>query len=405
MAKNIGLFGLFTGKIGNVVGYKLTNSNNKVVQASREYRAKVSNPKTEGQAIQRMKLAPAQNFYRHLSEILDNAWQGQKYGTKSRQHFLSQAMMQSAGIPFIPKGEKRFFPGEYPVSEGSIASLHFNTSPDVPFVELLPDSAQISGNGSNLGEFSATLINNIAQLRDGDKITIIACKTLSDGSYMPVYDYFIIDTTSTADCKTVKGIFGFTGLADGDEQFVFSLVGAAPNEVLAASAIIVSRLNTRNATPVWERSNAVMQCQNEYKAQFMGSIAYQSALLSYMKGSEYSSDWYLNVGISSGVGGGGNTPSTVEVKEATLPGTSSLFAYAQLGTAKYVPYYTAAVEMQETVFTYRKGTGTSLTKTGTESWGLAAGLSEIGNRFEENGYSLVTSAQFEELFPNIDVPV
>ena len=52
------------GKRGNSVYYKLTNSNNKETQGERAYVGKVANPKTLQQAIQRVKLAPAVNFYR-----------------------------------------------------------------------------------------------------------------------------------------------------------------------------------------------------------------------------------------------------------------------------------------------------------------------------------------------------
>ena len=99
MAKGPLFISTFTGKIGNVVGYNLKLSNDKVVQATRVYQPNVANPKTEPQAIQRMKLAPAVNFYRQLSRILDNAWQGQKYGNRSRQYFMSLALKQVIGIP------------------------------------------------------------------------------------------------------------------------------------------------------------------------------------------------------------------------------------------------------------------------------------------------------------------
>lgn len=307
MAKATGLTGNFKGKIGNIVGYQLKNSNNKVTLGVRTYVAEVANPKTELQAIQRMKMAPAINFYRQLQEILDNAWQGTKYGTKSRQYFMSLAMKQSTGIPFLVKGDKKFYPGEYPVAVGSIPSVQatFDGS------NAILTSLFMSEEFSTLGALSSGLITENAQVRNGDKLTFLAVKKNTSGEYIPFYGSINLDSASTENIDDVLPVFISELNQNGTNLRVEFNVNTG--ESVVAAAIIISRLDTTGVTPQWQRSNATMLCSDAYKADMMGAEKYAAAIASYMASGNYSSDWYLNIGLTgstptteSGNGGGGN---------------------------------------------------------------------------------------------------
>lgn len=298
MAKATGLTGNFKGKVGNIVGYQLKNSNNKVTLGVRTYVAEVSNPKTELQAIQRMKMAPAINFYRQLQEILDNAWQGTKYGTKSRQYFMSLAMKQSTGIPFLVKGDKKFYPGEYPVAVGSINGVAVTEI----IGSVIGTSLLCDGSPSNFGDFSQKLITGNLNLRNGDKITVIVCGKNTLGEYVPFYFSFNLDKDSTA---AMNDIIPSAVLSMQVSQGKLSIsVTSSEIASVAAAAVIVSRLDTTGVTPQWQRSNATMFCSDAYKADMMGAEKYAAAIASYMASGNYSSDWYLNIGLT------GSTPTT-----------------------------------------------------------------------------------------------
>lgn len=307
MAKATGLTGNFKGKVGNIVGYQLKNSNNKVTLGVRTYVAEVANPKTELQAIQRMKMAPAINFYRQLQEILDNAWQGTKYGTKSRQYFMSLAMKQSTGIPFLVKGDKKFYPGEYPVAIGSIPSVQ--TSFDGSNAILT--SLSMSEAFSNLGALSSGLITENAQVRNGDKLTFIAVKKNASGEYIPIYGSINLDSASTENIDDVLPVVISELNQNGSNLRVE--FQANTGESIVAAAVVISRLDTSGVTPQWQRSNSTLLCSDAYKADMMGAEKYAAAIASYMASGNYSSDWYLNIGLTgstpttdSGNGGGGN---------------------------------------------------------------------------------------------------
>ena len=309
MAKGPLFIAPISGKVGNVVAYTLKNSNNKETQGVRAYVSDVSNPQTEAQSIQRLKMSPAVNFYRALGTILNNAWQGQKYGTMSRNYFMSEAMRQSTGIPFIVKGDKRFYPGEYQVAQGSLARQSVTAIAD----NLLTTSLISPGVTGTWGEFSQGLINKNFGIKNGDKLTFIFVGTSALGEYLPAYSYVILDTSNTTPAADIlaSSNLSFAGAADAALQV--GIVNAVTG--IVAGAVILSRLDTSAGTR-WLRSNSRMFVTEAYKELWMGTSAYQAAITSYMKSENMSSDWYLNAGINNSmtwVGPGGNSGSNLQV--------------------------------------------------------------------------------------------
>lgn len=300
MAKNVGLFGAWTGKLANTVGYLLKNSNNNVTQGVRAYQPIVSNPKSEPQATQRMKMTAALNFYRQLGTILNNAWQGTKYGTESRQKFMSLAMSQITGIPFVDKGNKKFYPGEFPVAQGSIPTQSvttFDTSHGA--VTSLKTTLNVSSLASlTWGDVSQDLINQNFGIKNGDKLTFIMVAE-NNGEYAPVYTYVILNTQNDDPASQVLANSKLL-LNTVADKMAFAINAFATTQLatssMVAAAIIVSRYPSAGNT--WERSNATMKCSDAYLALMMGTERFNNAAATYMnKSTNLSSDWYLNVGV------------------------------------------------------------------------------------------------------------
>lgn len=309
MAKGNAFIGVVSGKIGSTVGFKISNPADKEIQGWRPYQSKVNNPRTEPQAIQRMKMAPALNFYRLLAQVLDNAWQGQRYGDLSRRYFMSQAMTQTTGIPFIVKGDKRFYPGEYPVAQGSLVRQSVTAIAD----NLLTTSLVSPGVTGTWGEFSQGLINKNFGVNNGDKLTFIFVGTNAIGEYLPAYSYVILDTTNTTAAADILSSSNLSFAGAADAQLQVGVVNAVSN--IVAGAVILSRLDISSGVK-WLRSNSVMFCSEDYKEVMMGVAAYQASITSYMDSNAVSSDWYLNAGISGAmtyIGPGGNSGSNLSV--------------------------------------------------------------------------------------------
>lgn len=297
MGKTNNLFtGIVRKKVGSLVGYRITNSNNGEKQGLRTYVANPKNPKSLAQAIQRCKLGPASRFYRAFSNILDHAFEGVAVGTPSRSHFMSLAM-QSA-TPAVAKGDSSIPVFPYIVSQGSLPFLPLiafeNGNASCPLVEVdedFPGSTQI-------GVAVSEILANGGLLQQGDEITFVGVMLpLFNGHTMELpiafSHSFVLDPTITDtiedDWHTQYANFGLTE-ADG---FVVS-----PKGTLLAGAFIISRRDGSN----WYYTNSQMKVTTAGE-QYYNDALVEAAVRSYMdKGDTKTSELILqqaNNGIST----------------------------------------------------------------------------------------------------------
>lgn len=193
MGKGLGLIGNFKGKVGNVVGYNLKDSNNNQTQGVRIYQPVVRNPKTYAQAEQRARMAVINATYRALKSIIDRGQEGKPYGNKSRLAWLSDAMKNFNGA-WINKGEAIAYPASVPLTKGSL--------PAVALVDVSEDGFGFDfevAEGTTIPTISALskeLIKGFPTLKVGDQITIVSIGS-DDKALLPAQYSFVIDTKST----------------------------------------------------------------------------------------------------------------------------------------------------------------------------------------------------------------
>jgi hypothetical protein len=297
MGKTNNLFtGIVRKKVGSLVGYRITNSNNGEKQGLRTYVANPKNPKSLAQAIQRCKLGPASRFYRAFSDILDHAFEGVAIGQPSRSHFMSLAM-QSA-TPAVAKGDTSVPVFPYIVSQGSLPFLPLiefeNGNASCPLVrtdEEIPGSTQI-------GAAVSKILSYEGLLQQGDEITFVGVMLpLINGRTMelPVAfsHSFVLDPTITDTIEdawhTQIGNFGFSA-ADG---YVVS-----PKGTLLAGAFIISRRDGDN----WLYTNSQMKVTTAGE-QYYNDALVEAAVRSYMDKSDTKSSELIlqqaNNGIST----------------------------------------------------------------------------------------------------------
>ena len=294
--------GVLRGKMGNTVFYKIKNSNDKEKQGLRPYVAKVSNPKTEAQATQRMKMTAATNFYRMMSQVLNNAYQSEKYGTRSRDKFMSLAMQQATGIPFIDKGDNKFYPGEYQISAGSLPEVSVTSIAGAGNSLLQTSLNLVSGsvdNNTTVGELSQWIINDNFGILNNDRLTFIAMYQNEQGTYSPIYTYFVLNTedesTSVLDLGNTINLLLTDNSQSHKLQVEFTGIGSG--NTCVGGAVIVSRAPS-SVSAAWLRSNATVFVTDAYKDALMSTERFNAALVTYSKSTEaLSSDWYLNLGI------------------------------------------------------------------------------------------------------------
>lgn len=271
MAKGIGLIGNFRGKVGNMVGYNLKDSNNKQTQGVRVYQPVVKNPKTFGQAQQRAKLAPVNVTYRALKGIIDRGQESKRYGNKSRLAWLKDALKSFDG-GWFEKGAVITAPALVPLTKGSLPNLFpvANTA-DNCVITFATAAAQAP---ATIGDLSTAIKANFPQVEDGDQITFVDIHSTTNGIEVFV-ESIVIDTTSTASIPTA-----FTA-ATGSLTY-------APNGAnMAAGAIILSREGDAGQHL---RSTTAIQQAKGYDADLLADAAQEAATKSYMAGST-TSDW------------------------------------------------------------------------------------------------------------------
>ena len=271
MAKGIGLIGNFRGKVGNMVGYNLKDSNNKQTQGVRVYQPVVKNPKTFGQAQQRAKLAPVNVTYRALKGIIDRGQESKRYGNKSRLAWLKDALKAFDG-GWFEKGAVITAPALVPLTKGSLPNLFpvANTA-DNCVITFATAAAQAP---ATIGDLSTAIKANFPQVEDGDQITFVDIHSTANGIEVSV-ESIVIDTTSTASIPAA-----FTA-ATGSLTY-------APNGAnMAAGAIILSREGDAGQHL---RSTTAIQQAKGYDADLLADAAQEAATKSYMAGST-TSDW------------------------------------------------------------------------------------------------------------------
>ena len=288
MAKSKSFYGLRRGSTKSMT-YSVLNGQ----QITKDRVVEVRNPKTAGQAVQRMKLAPAQKFYDAFAEVLNHSWQGVEFGNKSRQHFMSEAMKQNGG-PYVIKGFPALIPGTYPIANGSLAKVNIT---DFVTAETITTDVYV---GSAQLTTAAAWINAIlafnAGFEEGDKISFICVMyNARTGAYSPMKKQLIMKDTLAADESDDRNDLA-DAFGQSADNYLTIAIDEGPfignNAQVCAMGIIHSRGEGASA----KRSEARMSISDTEYGKYYSQAAYEVALQSYQSdgGVPVSDDWYLN---------------------------------------------------------------------------------------------------------------
>ncbi len=274
MAKSVGLIGTVIGKLGNAVGYRIKDSNNKMSQGFRVYQPNVSNPRTYGQALQRARMKPINTFYRALKSIIDRGFEGKSYGNQCRLEFLRLAMANFNG-PYVPKGFNGLLPGPFTIANGSLPQIVVRSiGTDKVTFDL--NVFLSSGNIENIGALSSNLLSQNSFLKEGDQLTAVTIIN-SSGHNLVKIDSFVIDKESTDDL----GPWGLLSPQGPTYLALTNTTGAI------AAALILSR---EGDSGQHLRSKAVMAVAENIVNTYFTDDAQAAAVASYMN-ADGTTDW------------------------------------------------------------------------------------------------------------------
>lgn len=290
MAKARQALSLWKGRAGGVV-YSVLNGN----QIMRSAPASVSNPKSDAQVAQRMKLAPAQNFYRQLEALVSlgfasHTFQGKKYGNANRLRFLQLAMMNNQG-PYVPKDTMDFIPFDYQVSEGSLPAFTGR-------MYLYEDTARLNEIADPIADATITAENveqwaNAFGCNVGDQISILTVD-LVNGYYIPKVTRFLVQ--AGVDLNDLANNFDISvWLPKGK-----TLASAAFGSVLikGEGEAICAVLSRQQANGEFLRSSEYMHISTAIREKYYSPAALDAALRSYrdVKSANSTDPYYNNLG-------------------------------------------------------------------------------------------------------------
>lgn len=248
MAKGIGLIGNFKGKVGNMVGYKLSDSNTGNSQGIRVYQPIVRNPKTSAQAEQRAKLAPINATYRALKMVIDRGNEGLPYGNKSRLAWLKQAF-KAEKMPWFVKGAICSNPVLCQLTKGSLNGVSYSVRGELAIIDCNGVTAESSV--KTYGDISTLLKAGYPSLKDGDQITIVLVDALATGKDISIIS-FLIDSTSTEAQSLIEAKVDVLNMdvfsGKGSMAVIVSREGAN-GEHLRSTAMLVADPATTAAAP------------------------------------------------------------------------------------------------------------------------------------------------------------
>ena len=273
MGKGIGLIGNFRGKVGNMVGYNLKDSNNKQTQGVRVYQPVVKNPKSAGQAEQRAKLATINTTYRVLKGVIDRGQESKAYGNKSRLAWLSQALKEFNG-GWFEKGAPITWPAIVQITRGTL-SRGFAVNYVDEAIQV-PLSGVTSETQKKVGVWATAMLAAYPNLQAGDQLTFVHVVKKNNVLFGSVQS-FVLDPDSTEDLPADSFYY---------EDGSFSVLGTGDGVSCAACAI----LSREGSNGQHLRSTEGLIYDTRLTPTSMTEQAKQAAIKSYMAGG-VNSDW------------------------------------------------------------------------------------------------------------------
>lgn len=244
MAKGTAM-GVWRGKKGSNVFYYLRNSKNAQKQGIRERVYEISNPQSNAQTDQRMKMLPLQRLGSTLGTIVRRSWEGVEYGGKTWQKFLSANMGRNSTLPYIDKDDDRTIPGDIQVSKGSLDPIPLSYDDNSLYIDLSLGETEIVT--VKIGTVSTALINNNPNLQEGDQLTIICCSTDAknsdvalDANYYWSVASFILDKSSTESLPSLNR--ATIEITNADGTYKMRIIEALGTSWVVAGTVIHSRL-------------------------------------------------------------------------------------------------------------------------------------------------------------------
>jgi hypothetical protein len=313
---------------------------------------------------------------------------------------MQKALVSSDYVfPFLKKGDNRFVPATYPLSEGSLTGAQVLSIANSAARTTLKVGDTTP---STIADLSAAIVENNAGILYGDKLTFVSVhytgSSAADYAFTHVAQQLVLsetDTRALIDFAASDRItFTYIASQAGGGSLAFQVTGISGERTLCAAAVIQSRVPAEGSNQ-WQRSNAQLFITDTVLSAFMSAGAYNEALASYQSSNEpYNSDWYLNYGTfaTRGVSGDNSEAATVfTVSQISYPdgdnwsaGTLANAAAISTGNQAYIIIGEVTnINNQGRSLYERRSANSVAEKTGT---------AYLKEKLEAGGYTTITFA-------------
>lgn len=262
MAKGNLILGTGSGSIGDVTMMRRNGA-----EVARVRLRKIKNPKSQGQAEQRMINALVARFYSPLAGVLETSFEGLNRADSYSKFMSINMNLARANKWGAVKGT--YIPFPFQVSGGLLPS---------PTVRNAMLAIAMGGQTINtMGLLSGAIISAYEGLQAGDQVTVIGWQKNDNDNYEARYTRFFLDPTSNEQVPPY--------LEPNDDELRYT----KGSEI---AAWIFSRWDGAK----WVRSNSFVSVNGDILDTWVTTDAYATAIASYMKGAGQIpvSDVYLN---------------------------------------------------------------------------------------------------------------
>lgn len=297
MGKGLGLIGNFRGRVGNVIGYELKNSRDKVTQGLRQWQPYVKNTQTLPQIRQRAKLQNINNVYRALEPIISRGFENIEYGDKSRNYFMKLALT-SESVPFTIKDDRNPVPANYLISEGSMITpvIEYVNKTSTAGRNMLQTNIKLNEvirNINTIGKLSKSIIDSNSVFMEGDELTFIDI-SINKRNFIYRTNSIVLNIEDDTNIPLIIISGKYHLLVNGiviskttANTLFFGTTYAPETSTLIGGTIILSRpygeqRRLRSTNRIW--------FDESYVSDYYSEAAMQRAYLSYMKQS-WNHDW------------------------------------------------------------------------------------------------------------------
>lgn len=285
--------GKLSGSMGNVTARRHYERSEKTIMSQKAN--EVANPKSIGQAQQRLKLSPITKIYSRLQSIANHSFQGLGTGMANYAAFLKINANDFNG-PYCIKGESEVVAGPLMISRGSLIGFEATKESELMagFKTGVKSGMLLISGETTLGELSAAIIENNSGVQNNDQLTFVGC-VAQGGTFRWNFLRLVLDTNNIA--KIEDSSLAELISTAGDELMYNVFTNTAEDNLnVICGGTILSHLD--QASKKWQRSTCRLK-MFDYSPTYFGADAYQSAVDSYTGKTTTiptSSEWYLNGG-------------------------------------------------------------------------------------------------------------